>query len=80
MTQTKQCAGYGTAQPHTEPTSEFGSNKSRPDGLTAYCKRCSAAAQKAWRQAHPEIVKANKKHYRELEKKEHGCGALVIRS
>lgn len=65
---TKTCPGFGDHPAHTLPVAEFGSNAARADGLTAYCKKCAAASQKAWRQSHPETVKANKRKYRERER------------
>lgn len=65
---TKTCPGFGDAEQHTLPVTEFGRNASRPDGLSAYCKRCAAASQKAWREAHPDTVRANKKKYRDRER------------
>ena len=64
---TKTCPGFGGRAPHTLPLTDFGKNAARADGYTAYCKACSAACQAAWRRAHPETVKANKKRYRERE-------------
>jgi hypothetical protein len=65
---TKTCPGFGEQKSHTVPVVEFGKHASRPDGLSAYCKVCAALSQKAWRLAHPEQVRANKKRYRDQEK------------
>lgn len=64
---TKQCPGF-RREAHVLSTSAFGTNKGRADGLSPYCKTCAAASQRAWKKAHPDKVKADKKKYREQEK------------
>ncbi len=66
----KTCPGYADQVPHVLVLSEFGKNVARADGQAVYCKKCAAASQKAWRQAHPDKVRAAKKKYRELEKQQ----------
>jgi hypothetical protein len=34
------------------------------DGLSVYCKKCAAEIQKAWKDANPEKVRADKQRYK----------------
>lgn len=46
----------------------FHRKRDSPDGLNNKCKRCNAAASKAWKDARPGYEKAYLKYYRETHK------------
>lgn len=48
--ETKLCSSCGAEKRRAE----FGSYRSRPDGLNPRCKTCHAAASREWRQRNPE--------------------------
>jgi 5-methylcytosine-specific restriction endonuclease McrA len=48
-----------------KPLDEFGSNKARPDGKTAYCKTCHVEKSSAWQKANRD--KQNKVQRRWIE-------------
>lgn len=63
---TKACPGNPPdQQPHVEDVSMFSRDRSRKDGMAPYCRTCAAARQRAWKQAHPDKVRAAKQKYRQ---------------
>ena len=44
---------------------EFGNNRSSPDGKSCYCLVCCAAVQRAWKAANAEKVREWKRQYRQ---------------
>lgn len=55
----KTCTKCG----ETKPTTEFHKQSDGRDGLRCDCKSCRKAWGKAWREANPERIKAQKKAY-----------------
>lgn len=60
--ETKRCSCCG----ETKALGEFHRNRHAKDGRAAYCKPCSNAVHRAWRQAHPERHQANIKRANEV--------------
>lgn len=46
------------------PFDRFGRDKSRPDGLTCWCKPCRRKSTRRWDVANPQKRAATKRHYR----------------
>jgi hypothetical protein len=62
-----ECPAGGTPQ----NLSEFGNNKSTPDGKNWYCKACAARVQREWKASHKEKVSAwNKRRYQQRRDEE----------
>lgn len=55
----------------TKPTSSFGKNRSRKDGLNVYCLPCANAKSLAYARANREAVSDHKviSHYKNIEKR-----------
>ena len=54
----------------TKPITEFYKNKSKPDGLTIYCKDCSKEKERNFHKNNPQLKKfRNKKHMLESAEK-----------
>jgi hypothetical protein len=58
--QTKTCKKCNT----NKQSSDFSKDKSKPDGLTSYCKVCAAHKAKAWKEANKEKASAREAAWR----------------
>lgn len=64
--QTKRCS----ACKETKPVSEFHSDKSRKDGLAAYCKSCRCKKGRSYRAANKEKIAEKNRRWQEENKKQ----------
>lgn len=56
----------------SKPISEFGKNKSRPDGLTQWCKPCRNDYQRKWRDNNVDHVREANRQSKRDERKRKG--------
>lgn len=58
---TKRCSKCG----ETKPTTEFGRDRSRADGLADYCKECAREKNRRYYRANAHEIQENVRQYRE---------------